>query len=165
MQAAQYFEKAAAARDDMLFSAVCMGRAADNYFLAGTKLRNESVLKQSADIYEKLTGEKLSLIFKLQCFYKWGRTLEALKNYQGALDAYTEALYLPDAGVADKGVVPVWINRSAVNAINIHLRQGGANALNDAVFIIRRLKKLNTMTAGELEELEYNVRSRYGQQQ
>jgi hypothetical protein len=46
-----------------------MGRAADNYFLAGTKLRNESVLKQSADIYEKLTGEKLSLIFKLQCFY------------------------------------------------------------------------------------------------
>lgn len=164
-RAAQYFEKAAGARNDVLFKSVSMGRAADNYFLAGTKLKNESVLKQSADIYENLTGEKLSLIFRLQCFYKWGRTLEALKNYQGALDAYTEALYLPDAGAVDKGVVPVWINRSAVNAINIHLRQGGANALNDAIFIIRRLKKLNTMTAGELEDLEYSVRNRYGQQQ
>ena len=36
-----------------------------------------------------------------------------------------------------------------------------SNALNDAIFIIRRLKKLNTMTAKELEDLEYNVRSRY----
>ena len=161
-QAAEYFLKAADSRNDSVFQAVCRGRAADNYFISGTKLKNETLLKQSAEIYESLTAKNFSVLFRLQCFYKLGRTLEALKNYQEALDAYTEALYLPDeAGIADKGVVPVWINRSAVNAINIHLRLGGANALNDAVFIIRRLKKLNTMTAGELEELEYSVRNRY----
>jgi hypothetical protein len=86
-----------------------------------------------------------------------------MQDYQSALDAYTEALYLNygDNELKNSTVIPVWVNRSALNAIDIHLRQGGSNALNDAIFIIRRLKKLNTMTAKELENLEYNVRNRY----
>lgn len=163
-ESSEYFLKAASARNELLFSASARGRAADNYFIEGTKNKNLAALKTASEIYAgAVKNTKLAITFRLQCYYKLGRTLEAMQDYQGALDAYTEALYLnySENEVGNNAVIPVWVNRSALNAIDIHLRQGGSNALNDAVFIIRRLKKLNTMTAKELEDLEYNVRSRY----
>lgn len=163
-EAAEFFLKSADARSELLFNAAARGSAADNYFLEGTKNKNRTALSKAAEIYGSLVKDsKLSIVFRVQCFYKYGRTLEAMSDFQGALDAYTEALYLNYAEneIKNNTVIPVWINRSALNAIDIHLRQGGSNALNDAIFIIRRLKKLNTMTAKELEDLEYNVRNRY----
>ncbi len=164
LDAAEYFTKASSMRDDLLFKSSSAGRAADNYFLAGTKNKDSAHLKSALDIYANLVkNHNLSTVFRVQCFYKLGRTHEAMQDYQSALDAYTEALYLNygDNELKNSTVIPVWVNRSALNAIDIHLRQGGSNALNDAIFIIRRLKKLNTMTAKELENLEYNVRNRY----
>lgn len=162
-EAAEYFLKSAASRKELLFNASARGRAADNFFLEGTKNKNSSALKNASAIYSELVkNTALATAFRVQCYYKAGRTLEAMQDYQGALDAYTEALYLNyNENEVKSSTVPVWVNRSALNAIDIHLRQGGSNALNDAIFIIRRLKKLNTMTAKELEDLEYNVRSRY----
>lgn len=163
-EAAEYFLKSASCRSELIFNASARGRAADNYFLDGTKNKNNTALKKAAEIYSELVkNTKLATVFRVQSYYKSGRTLEAMQDYQGALDAYTEALYLNynENEVKSNAVIPVWVNRSALNAINIHLRQGGSNALNDAIFIIRRLKKLNTMTVKELEDLEYNVRSRY----
>ena len=164
LDAAGYFSQASSMRDELLFKSSSAGRAADNYFLAGTKNKESAHLKKALDIYANLVkNQKLSTVFRVQCFYKLGRTYEAMQDYQNALDAYTEALYLNygDNEIKNSTVIPVWVNRSALNAIDIHLRQGGSNALNDAIFIIRRLKKLNTMTAKELENLEYNVRNRY----
>ena len=164
LKAAEYFQKASAMRSDFIFTQVCLGRSADNLFLAGTKNKNGDLLKKAAEIYaQQVKNNALDKTFRLQSLYKWGRTLESLKDWQGALDAYTEALYLTDTDKesADSRIIPVWINKSAVNAINIHLRQGGANSLKEALFIIRRLKKLNTMPAKELENLEYSVRTRY----
>lgn len=165
--AAEYFRKAADMRSEKIFKAAAMGRAADNYFIAGTKNKDNASLKKAAEIYGNAVRDtSLPQVFRVQCLYKNGRTLEALSDYQGALDAYTEVLYLDydDNKDSGKSAVPVWINRSALNAIDIHLRLGGMNALNDSLFIIRRLKKLNTMTDKELEDLEYNVRTRYTQQ-
>ena len=112
-------------------------------------------MKNASAIYSELVkNTALATAFRVQCYYKAGRTLEAMQDYQGALDAYTEALYLNyNENEVKSSTVPVWVNRSALNAIDIHLRQGGSNALNDAIFIIRRLKRLNTMTAKELEDL------------
>lgn len=166
IRAAEYFKQAAEFRRELLFREVCNGRAADNYFIAGNREKNNELLKTAADIYSRqVKNTGLTKAFRLQSLYKWGRTLESLKDLQGALDAYNEALYLiePDASNTVRAV-PVWINKSALNAINIHLRQGGSNSLNDALFIIRRLKKLNTMPTEEIENLEYNVRNRYIQQ-
>lgn len=156
-----YLAGASMRTGDPLFNAVCRGRAADNFFILGSKTKDEKILTRAANIYNTLVKEKLPADFKLQCFYKLGRTLENLNDFQGALDAYVEALYLPGTDGRKNAVIPVWINKSAFNAINIYLRLGGSNSLNDAVFIIRRLKKLNTMTDQELEDLEYNVRERY----
>lgn len=164
LKAAEYFRNASKNRSDLLFVQICLGRCADNLFLAGTKNKNENLLKQASEIYaSQVKNSALDKTFRLQSLYKWGRTSENLNDPQAALDAYTEALYLidPDRESVKGNIIPVWINKSAVNAINIHLHQGGSNALNEALFIIRRLKKLNTMSAEELENLEYNVRNRY----
>lgn len=163
-KAAEYFRNAAKMREDVVFSQICMGRSADNLFLAGTKNKDNALLKQAAQIYsEQIKNTALAKTFRLQSLYKCGRTLENLEDFQGALDAYTEALYLfePGSETSDSNIIPVWINKSAVNAVNIHLQKGGSNSLNEALFIIRRLKKLNTMPADELENFEYNTRNRY----
>ncbi|MBR2509138.1 MAG: hypothetical protein IKB71_05260 [Lentisphaeria bacterium] len=164
LKAAEFFKKASQMRADLLFVQICLGRQADNLFLSGTKNKNDDLLKQAAQIYsQQVKNSAIDKSFRLQSLYKWGRTLESLKDWQGALDAYTEALYMlePSGDSAAGSIIPVWINKSAVNAINIHLRQGGANSFKEALFIIRRLKKLNTMPANELENLESSVRSRY----
>lgn len=160
--AATYFMQAASmCPNDLNFISICQGRAADNYFIAGSKNKNHDLLRRAADIYSKLVKtNELTPVFRLQSYYKLGRTLESLEDFQGAIDAYTEALYLSGIDGKENIVVPVWINKSARNAISIHLRRGGSNAVNDAVFIIRRLRKLNTMTEKELNELEHDIRTR-----
>ena len=163
MKSAENYLQAAVMRPaETIFSAISFGRAADSLFIIGSKTKNEKILKRSADIYASLIkNKKINSDFKLQCLYKLGRTLENLNDFQGAIDAYTEALYLPGNDGIKNAVIPIWINKSALNAINIYIRLGGSSALNDSLYIIRRLKKLNTMTQTELDSLEYNVRERY----
>ena len=157
LQALEAFKKAKENSKDELFVNVCNGKIADNYFILYSKRNNKEYLLQAIELYQKLANDNTNDFFmRTQSFYKLGRAKELSVDYQGALDAYNEAIYIALSNLDNhnQAIPPVWVNKCGVNAIKLNLKKGGRNARSDARRILNKLKEINRELPSELLDLD-----------
>lgn len=156
LQAIEAFKNAQKNSKDRLFIDVCEGKIADNYFILYSKRNEINHLKEAIKLYEKLAdaGEN-DFFIRTQSFYKLGKSKELAADYQGALDAYNEAIYIALSMLDNNRALPlIWVNKCGANAFKLNLKKGGKNAHYNAKKILDKLKELNKELPYELQELE-----------
>jgi tetratricopeptide (TPR) repeat protein len=156
-QALEAFNKAKENSKDGLFVNVCNGKIADNYFILHSKRNLKEDLQKAIDIYQMLANDNTNDFFlRTQSFYKLGRSKELMEDYQGALDAYNESIYIALSNLDNnnQAIPAIWVNKCGVNAIKLNLKKGGRNARQDASRILDKLKEINRQLPAELLDLE-----------
>ncbi len=113
------------------------------------------------DFYKAYGNKDCDIFTRSQSLYKLGRSYEQIndiENDQNALFAYCDLIY---RALNNENIPALWINKSAKNAINIHLRHGGSNSLREAMQIVDNLRILKILSQAELNSLTEDIKKHY----